>query len=138
MLGIGEAIDGVTGLINNTIDKIWPDASDAQKNKIDLLKMNISRELAVIKTQTDINLKEAEHKSVWVSGWRPFVGWVCGTALLYVALLEPFMRFIAKVAFDYPGEFPVIDTNLTMQVLIGMLGLSTLRSRDKEKGVSSK
>ena len=138
MFGIGAAIDGVADLIDNTIDKIWPDANEVEKNKIAILKISIQERLDMIKTQTDINLKEAEHKSIWVSGWRPFVGWVCGGGLLYVSLVEPFFRFIAAVVFGYDGVFPVIDTTLTMQVLMGVLGLGIMRSREKEKGVASK
>ena len=59
---------------------------------------------------------------------------MCGAGLAYAALIEPFARFIAKVGFGYVGDFPVIDTNLTMQILMGMLGLGAMRSIEKIKG----
>lgn len=103
----------------------------AQKG--DLAELNAH--VTLLKGQMDINKEEA--KGNWFqAGWRPFVGWVCGIALAYVAILEPILRFVAKVFFGYTGEFPVIDTTLTMQVLIGMLGLGVYRMREKEKGVA--
>jgi hypothetical protein len=48
------------------------------------------------------------------------------------------MRFVAQVVFDYKGPFPQLDTNLTMQVLLGMLGLAGMRSYEKSKGVATK
>lgn len=89
------------------------------------------------KAQISVNMEEAKSTSWWTSGWRPYVGWVCGTSLAYVAILEPLIRFIATVGFSYHGIYPVIDTNLTMQVLLGMLGMSGLRSYDKKNGTAS-
>ena len=83
--------------------------------------------------QINVNATEASHKSIFVAGWRPFVGWVCGFGLLYASVIEPLMRFIATVN-DYTGTFPVLDTTITMQVLLGMLGLGLMRTKEKEKG----
>lgn len=103
----------------------------AQKGDLAELNAHVS----LLKGQMDINKEEA--KGNWFqAGWRPFVGWACGFGLAYVAILEPIMRFVAQVFFGYGGEFPVIDTTLTMQVLIGMLGLGVYRTREKEKGVA--
>jgi len=62
---------------------------------------------------------------------------VCGFGLGYVAIIEPIARFVATMT-GYTGAFPAIDTTLTMQVLIGMLGLGGLRSLDKFNGVAAK
>jgi len=86
--------------------------------------------------QSAINEKEADNPNLWVSGWRPAVGWVCGLSLAYSALVEPFMRFVSLVGFNYGGAFPAIDTNLTMQILLGLLGLGAMRSFDKKQGTS--
>ena len=93
-------------------------------------------DLAVITAQTDINKIEAGSSSLFVAGWRPFVGWCCGAAFLYAAILEPLARFISKVMFSYAGDFPAIDTTLTMQILLGLLGMAGLRSWDKKNGVA--
>jgi hypothetical protein len=87
--------------------------------------------------QTDINKVEAASSSMFVAGWRPFVGWVGGFGLAYAAILEPILRLIATL-WGYTGEFPVIDTTITMQILFGLLGLGAMRSYDKVKGVATK
>jgi len=88
--------------------------------------------------QIAVNAEEAKSASVFVSGWRPAVGWTCCTALAYVAIVEPVARFAASVWFGYTGAFPAIDTTITMQILLGMLGLAGARSFEKHKGVASK
>ena len=93
----------------------------------------LNAEVQLLLGQINVNKTEANHKSIFVAGWRPFVGWVCGFGLLYASVIEPLMRFIATVN-DYTGTFPVLDTTITMQVLLGMLGLGLMRTKEKEKG----
>ena len=112
------------------------DPISAAAAKLELLKMQQEGDLAVMVAQTDINKIEAGSTNLFVAGWRPFVGWCCGVAFLYAAILEPLARFIAKVFFTYGGEFPIIDTTLTMQILLGLLGMAGLRSWDKKNGVA--
>lgn len=124
------------------IDSLYTSDSEKAEAQLKLQELAQKGDLAelnahvtLLKGQMDINKEEA--KGNWFqAGWRPFVGWVCGIALAYVAILEPILRFVAKVFFGYTGEFPIIDTTLTMQVLIGMLGLGVYRTREKEKGVA--
>ena len=134
-------LDALFELGKSAIDKIWPDPIkraeeyrllEQMKQDGDLARL--SAQVKLLTGQLEINKAESSHKSVFVAGWRPFVGWVCGFSLAYVSMLEPLMRFIAKLC-GYTGTFPVIDTNLTMQVLLGMLGLVAARTREKEKGV---
>tara|TARA_R110000764_G_C10736628_1_gene350205 strand:+ start:61 stop:489 length:429 start_codon:yes stop_codon:yes gene_type:complete len=126
------------------IEKIWPDPTkraqelrklEEMKQHGDLEEMNA--QVKLLTGQMEINKTEAASKNLFVAGWRPFVGWVCGFGLAYAAILEPLMRFIASVN-DYAGTFPIIDTTITMQVLLGMLGLGAMRTREKEKGVNKK
>jgi small basic protein len=125
-------------ILGNLLDKILPNTEDANKAKAELLQMQVKGDLDALLGQLDINKEEAKSSSVFVSGWRPFCGWICGIALAYVAILEPIARFAASVWFAYTGAFPVIDTDLTMQVLLGMLGLAGARSFEKHKGVATK
>lgn len=69
------------------------------------------------------------------SGWRPFVGWMCGLAFAYATIVEPALRFAAAVWLDYQKPFPAIDTLLTMQALLAVLGLGALRTYEKKSGV---
>jgi len=131
-------LDAILGIGGKLIDKLIPDPAAQDAARLELLKLQQSGELAAMTAQTEINKAEASNPSVFVSGARPFILWGCGMAMLYAALFEPIMRFVAVVIFHYAGNFPVIDTTLTTQVLIGLLGLGGLRSLDKSNGVASK
>ena len=122
------------------IEKIWPDPVKQSQEIRKLQELHQKGDLAILNAevqlllgQINVNKTEANHKSIFVAGWRPFVGWVCGFGLLYASVIEPLMRFIATVN-DYTGTFPVLDTTITMQVLLGMLGLGLMRTKEKEKG----
>jgi|EP01046_Picozoa_sp_COSAG06_P011892 hypothetical protein len=92
-------------------------------------KLEMAGKLAEV--QTKINEAEATHRTVFVAGWRPFIGWVCGLGLLYAVFIEPLLRFVFTVK-GWTIEFPQIDTTITMQVLFGMLGLVGARSYEKK------
>ena len=133
-------MDPITALLNigNTlINKLFPDPAQAAQAQLALLKMQQDGDLAVMVAQTDINKVEAASTSMFVAGWRPFVGWVGGAGLAYAAIIEPILRLIATLN-GYTGAFPAIDTTITMQILFGLLGLGAMRSFDKVKGVATK
>ena len=128
-------------LITTILGKVIPDAGAADAAKLELLKLAQAGDLAQLNAdlqamvgQLEINKQEAASTSWFVAGWRPFIGWICGLGLGYVAIVEPLARFVAAVWFGYKGAFPQIDTSLTMQVLLGMLGLGAMRSLEKVKG----
>lgn len=131
----------------NLITEYWPpNVSPEKRAEFDLKLAQIQAEkesqaLQIahdeMTAQTEINKIEASSTSLFVAGWRPSVGWICAIALGYAAVLEPLSRFVAKVWFGYEGDFPAIDTTITMQVLFGMLGFGGLRSYEKIKGVAS-
>lgn len=138
MFDVAKAVESVSEFGTTIVDKIWVDADVESKRKAELTVLQMTQNFELMIKQIEVNMKEAQHASVFVSGWRPYIGWVCGMALSYAALVEPFARFIAVVAFDYTGEFPVIDTDLTLQILLGMLGLAGYRTYEKSKGVERK
>lgn len=127
----------IVGDIIETVGKVADDlfTSDDERAKAELDAYNA--ESARMQGQVDINKEEAKSSSVFVAGARPFIMWVCGLAFAYASIVEPVLRFSAKVWFNYAGDFPVIDTNLTMQVLFGILGLGVMRSYDKKSGTAS-
>ena len=138
------SIDPLTAALDvgkSLIEKIWPDPVKQSEEIRKLEELHQKGDLALLNAevqlllgQINVNAAEANHKSIFVAGWRPFVGWVCGFGLLYASVIEPLMRFIATVN-DYTGTFPVLDTTITMQVLLGMLGLGLMRTKEKEKGI---
>lgn len=127
-VGIGEIIGAV--------GKIADDLTTSDKERMDAELDAYKAESERMGGQVEINKIEAASGSLFVSGGRPFVVWVCAFALAYAAVIEPIARFVATVGFAYSGPFPVIDTDLTMQVLLGLLGLGAYRSVEKVKGVA--
>lgn len=85
--------------------------------------------------QLGINKVEAASRSVFVSGWRPFIGWTCGTAMAYTYVVQPILVF-ALAQSGYLVELPRMDLNELMPVLMGLLGLGSLRTFEKWKGVA--
>ena len=126
----------VIGDIISTIGKVADDliTSDEERGRLSLDEYKAESDRLV--SQTDINKEEAKSSSIWVAGARPFIMWVCGFAFAYATILEPILRFAASVLFGYAGTFPVIDTELTMQVMFGILGLGLFRTAEKYKGVA--
>jgi hypothetical protein len=90
---------------------------------------------AVIQSQTDTNKAEAANASVFVSGGRPFIMWICGFSLAWSFILEPMGEFFARLA-GVTIAFPALDTGQLMPILMGMLGLSASRTYEKLKGVN--
>tara|TARA_X000001388_G_C2124309_1_gene82584 strand:- start:76 stop:453 length:378 start_codon:yes stop_codon:yes gene_type:complete len=83
---------------------------------------------AILEIQAKINEIEAQHRNLFVSGWRPSVGWVCSLAFAYHFVAFPIIKTI------YPDtEFPVLETEPLFTVLMGMLGLGGLRTYEKIK-----
>lgn len=141
------SLDPLTALLDlgkTAIDKIWPDPAKRAEELRKLEEIRQSGDLAkmkfevdVILAQIEVNKAQAEHPSIFVAGARPAVMWIGAFALAYASIIEPIWRFIARVCFGYAGEFPVIDTTITMQVLFGVLGLGAYRSFEKARGVQT-
>jgi len=138
-------LSGLFDIGKSLIDRFFPDPAAKAAAQLELLKMQESGDLKSLAMETDLSklqiqtyVEEAKSTNWWVAGWRPFVGWVCGAGLAYVAVIEPVARFIAQVWFHYTGWFPAIDTTLTMQVLLGMLGLGAMRSYEKSNNSENK
>lgn len=124
----------IFGLVGTVIDRLIPDKAAAEKAKLEMAAALQSQEFQIQIEQIRVNTAEASSTNWFVAGARPAIMWVCGFALAYVSVLEPIFRFAAKVWFGYEGEFPVIDTDITMQVLYGILGLGAARTFEKVKG----
>ena len=127
-----STVDAIKEALNGTKPE---DVIALRKLDIEFQEFCMANAIKVDLAQIDVNKEEAKSSSLFVAGWRPWIGWICGNALLYVAIIEPIARFIATM-YGYTGTFPTIDTSLTMQVLLGMLGLAGLRSYDKKQGTA--
>lgn len=124
------------------LDKFFPDPTQRDAAKMQLLQMQQTGELAQLTAETDlakgqiaVNQVEAQNTNLFVSGWRPFIGWVCGAAFAYYYILQPFLAFLLS-ALGHKVELPSFDADTLSTVLYGMLGLGTLRTIEKTKGVA--
>ena len=122
----------ITGLL----DKFIPDADLKNKLAFQVATMAETHAQELAKGQLEINKAEATHKSIFVAGWRPFIGWTCGIALCWHFVLAPVTMFVcAYLAVEIP-ELPTFDMGSLMTVLMGMLGLGGLRTYEKQKGLT--
>jgi hypothetical protein len=135
MFDIPKAIEEVANLADDIVTRIWPDATEIEKAKLAQAMQEMQNQYQLILSQIDINKIEAASPSLFVSGWRPAVGWICAVGLGYAVLLEPLSRFIAAVVFGYMGVFPIIDTTITLQLLFALLGFGAARTFEGVKGV---
>ena len=132
-----DPISAALDLGNTLITRIFPDPAQAANAKLELLKLQQNGELAIMTAQTDINKTEAANSSVFVSGWRPAIGWVCALALAYQYLVRPLGGTLAGVFGVTIPPLPGLDDNL-WQLMMGMLGMGGLRTFEKVQGVASK
>ena len=132
-----DPISAALDLGNTLINKIFPDPAQASEAKLKLLELQQNGELAIMTAQTDINKTEAANSSVFVSGWRPAIGWVCALALAYQYLVRPLGGTIASLLGMTIPPLPGLDDNL-WQLMMGMLGMGGLRTFEKVQGVASK
>lgn len=124
------ALDPITAALDigsKIIDKLWPDPAQRDAAKLELMRLQISGELA----QIEVNKEEAKSTSVFVSGWRPSIGWICGAACAWNWIGLP----IAKLGLTLLGisveALSPADLSEMLPVLIGMLGLGGLRTIEK-------
>jgi hypothetical protein len=101
------------------------------------LKIKLSHELekeiiSLNKAQLEVNKVEAKHSNIFVSGWRPAIGWICGFSIGYHFILEPIIQYILIVnAIQF--ETPEFDFSQLSTIVMAMLGMSTLRTYEKTK-----
>ncbi len=127
----------VPDLVKAGVDLIkskFPNPVDQQKAELELLKLS----QRAAEGQIEVNKVEAAHRSVWVAGWRPGIGWVCAVSLLYAYVVRDFVHFAIAVSASWPEvpPLPVIDLSDLWPVLLGLLGLGGLRTYEKQKGVA--
>jgi hypothetical protein len=116
------------------IDRFLPDPVAKAQAEMEMLKLLQEGELKTILAQLEINAKEAEHQSIFVAGWRPFVGWGCGFGFLYSSILHNLLSWMAT-AKGWPVP-PAVNDDILLYVLGGMLGIAGMRTFEKTKGVT--
>lgn len=131
------------GPVTKIIDKLIPDKEAADKAKIKLIELEQQGDLAELgamvelnKAQAEINKQEAAHKSLFVAGWRPFIGWTCGLGVFWQFVGYPLAAFMVATFATEPVELPAITTESLFELILAMLGMGGLRTYEKLKGKS--
>jgi hypothetical protein len=130
---IGSLVD----VVAKVLDKVIPDPKQKAEALQKLQELQQSGDLAVIAGQNEINKIEAANPRLFVSGWRPFIGWVCGSALAFQLVIGPMVVW-GSTLIHRPIALPIMQTELLTTLLVGMLGLGGLRTVEKLQGVASK
>jgi hypothetical protein len=134
-------IGPVSNLLSDIIDKVVPDKNDAQKAKEALAAGLQQAVLAAEQSQLDIDKTEAASPSIFVSGWRPGVAWVCVFGFAYQFVLQPFIGYALSIHSTYNGlkipPPPSLDSTQMMTLLFALLGLGGMRTVEKVNGVAT-
>lgn len=130
---VGDAVAKIVGAF-----KIDPTIALEKQTELDEIKLQLASKLqdqfvAQLQTQTDINKQEAASPKIFIAGWRPFIGWVCGLGLAVQFLVNPIVTWIAALA-KHPVQFPSLDLGTLLTLLFGMLGLGAMRTYEKTTG----
>ena len=132
MTVIQSLIAPVTGLLDKFIED--KDQKAALAHEIATMSQKHAQELSL--AQIEVNKAEAQSGSLFKGGWRPAVGWVCAIAFLYHFLLKDIIIFVCAFAGVDVPELPEFDMSTLLTVLGGMLGIGTLRTYEKQKGIT--
>ena len=140
MFGTDDIVGLVANIGGKVIDRIWPDPAQAAAARLELLKMQQSGELAKLAAETDlakgqlaVDQVEAANTDPFVSRWRPFIGWVCGSGLAFQFLAAPLLTWGAAL-FGKMVAVPTLDMGTLLTLLLGMLGLGGMRTMEKLQG----
>jgi hypothetical protein len=125
----------IVGIIGDVLDKVIPDNNAKAKAKADIEKALIDNASKINLAQAETNKIEASHRSIWVAGWRPFLGWVAGFGFAWVFVISPVAQWVCAL-LGIHIVLPVLHTDVMMELTIALLGLSGLRSWEKSKGLT--
>lgn len=137
-IGAINAAAPILGGLFTLVDSLFTTEDERMAAKLKIMELSQRGDLA----QIGVNTQEAQSSSLFVAGWRPFIGWVCGFAFAYNFIVYPILQTIVYslavfMSFQVdPSIFPVLSLSEMMPVLLGMLGLGAMRSGEKVMGVS--
>ena len=136
MDGEYNMLQALIGPVTGLLDKFIPDADEKARIAHELATMSEKHAQELAKGQLAINAAEAASGSLFKGGWRPSIGWVCSIAFAYHYVLQPILLFVVALTGTELPTLPEFDMTSLMPILGGMLGLGSLRSFEKYKGVS--
>lgn len=129
---VGGGVSGVIDSVSKVVDQFVESPSEANAHELKTKALDMQIALK----QLDVNAAEASHRSILVAGWRPACGWVCAAGLAYAYIVQPLLIYILAIVSPATPPPPPIDLAGMMPVLLGMLGLGSLRTLEKRQGTS--
>ena len=133
---IGNLIKGMIGPIIAPLIERIPDPNERARAREQIESQMLAAMTSLVQGQLAINQKEAQHGSVFVAGWRPAIGWICGIALGWNYILQPVISWAMFAAGLDLVDAPKLDTAELTTILLGMLGLGGMRTYEKRLGVA--
>jgi len=128
-----DAIAGIGDKIFGVVDQLVTDKDQAARLKHELHQTLAKLNLA----QMAVNAEEAKHSSLFVAGWRPFIGWVCGLALAWKYIGAPIAQWALTMAgLELTYSVPSVPSDALMELVLAMLGMAGLRTYEKRVGVA--
>ena len=129
-------VNTLVGPVSNILDKFVEDKDQKAKLAHEIATMSDRHAQEIALAQISVNAAEAASGSLFKGGWRPCVGWVCAIAFFYHFVGKPLIIFIVALAGAEIPDLPNFDMNTLLTVLGGMLGIGSLRTYEKQKGVT--
>jgi hypothetical protein len=133
---LGSLLKSALGPILDGVLRLIPDKGARAEAKEQFELQMLAAMTGLVQGQLAINQKEAEHGSIFVAGWRPFIGWVCGFGVAWQFVLSPMITWGVVVSGVELPPIPILDTGPLMTLMLGMLGLGGLRTYEKRLGVA--
>lgn len=127
-----DLLSGLTGGIMEGLDKLFTSDEEREKVKLELTK--VLQQPHILQAMT--NIEEAKHKSIFVAGWRPAVGWIAATGLAYHFLIYPFAGLVVKFVNPELVLPDLGNAGELMTLVLSLLGLGAMRSYEKTQGVA--
>jgi len=128
-------LQAILPLIGPILDNIIPDKAGAEKAKQEIEKTLIDNASKLNLAQAEINKAEAEHRSVFVAGWRPMIGWSCAIGIFWLFVGHPIVVYLDAMD-GVVSPIPTIDHDILLELTFAMLGMAGLRTFEKLKGIT--
>ena len=133
---LGNLGAGGIGSIINGVGKIADDLITTDKERLEIALKEKELDTQILSKVHETNIAEAQHRTLFVAGWRPFIGWVSGLALAYTFLIQPIFLWINSIYNLTATPPPQLNDDLLFNIVLAMLGIAGLRTYEKQKGLT--
>jgi hypothetical protein len=133
---LGNLGAGGIGSIINGVGRIADDLITTDKERLEIALKEKELDTQILSKVHETNIAEAQHRTLFVAGWRPFIGWVSGLALFYTFLIQPIFLWINSIYNLTSTPPPQLNDDLLFNIVLAMLGIAGLRTYEKQKGLT--